>query len=67
MFRSATTNPGASGTTANERSAVATMIPGARMKTGLSAKDGIQSSLKKSLSESAAGCNSPNGPTRFGP
>src|SRR3954466_13652944 len=67
MLRSAITKPGAKGITANERSAVATMIPGASTKTGLSAKGGIQPSFKKSFTESASGCKRPNGPTRLGP
>jgi hypothetical protein len=43
------------------------MIAGAMMNTGLSANGGIQSSLASSLIVSASTCNSPKGPTRFGP
>ena len=37
------------------------------MKTGLSAKGGIQSSFMKILIESANTWSKPKGPTRFGP
>src|SRR3984885_3588139 len=67
ILRSAITNPGANGTTANDIRAVATTMAGARTKTGLSAKGGIQSSLVNSLIESATICPSPKGPTRLGP
>src|SRR5882757_4495615 len=67
MSRSATTNPGENGTTANESSAVTTITAGARTKTGLSAKGGIQSSLVNIFTESATTCPNPNGPTRLGP
>jgi hypothetical protein len=46
---------------------VTMIIAGAMTKTGLSAKGGIQSSLKKILIMSAATCNRPKGPTLFGP
>ena len=67
MSRSATTNSGENGTTANESSAVATIMAGARTKTGLSAKGGTQSSLVNIFTESATTCPKPNGPTRLGP
>src|ERR1700744_4751052 len=67
ILRSAITNPVANGTTANDIRAVATTMAGARTKTGLSAKGGIQSSFVNSLIESATICPSPKGPTRFGP
>src|SRR5260370_28647775 len=67
MLRSAMTKPGANGTTANEISAVATIMAGARTKTGLAAKGGIQSSLVNNFTESATTCPKPNGPTRLGP
>ena len=53
MFRFATTNDGANGITANVSRTVTTMIAGASTKTALSAKGGIQSSLKKILTMSA--------------
>ena len=46
--------PGAMGTTANDISTVTMMMAGARMKTGLSANGGIQSSLVKILIMSAS-------------
>src|ERR1700730_18139703 len=67
ILRSAITNPGANGTTAKESSAVATIMAGARTKTGLSAKGGTQSSLVNIFTESATTCPKPNGPTRLGP
>ena len=67
MSRSAMTNPGAKGMTAKEISAVATIMAGAMTKRGLSAKGGVQSSLKNSFTESATIWPKPNGPTRLGP
>jgi len=49
------------------RSTVAITIPGAITNTALSAKGGIQSSLKKILIISATTCSKPKGPTRLGP
>ncbi len=42
-------------------------MAGARIKTGLSANGGTQSSFMKILTPSATTWSSPNGPTRFGP
>ena len=59
--------PGANGTTANDSSTVIIDHGRREDEHGLSAKGGIQSSLKKILIMSATTCSSPNGPTRFGP
>ena len=67
MLRSATPQPGVIGMTMNESSSEAMAIAGASTKKVRSANGGIQSSLKKILSMSAAICKSPNGPTRLGP
>ncbi|MOA43648.1 hypothetical protein D3C78_1658200 [compost metagenome] len=48
-------------------STLITTTAGARIKTGLSANGGIQSSLKNNFSESATTINKPKGPARFGP
>ena len=53
IFRSLTINPGATGITANDINTVMNTIAGARMKTGLSTKGGIQSSFMKILMASA--------------
>src|SRR5262249_13777818 len=60
--RSATSTPGANGITANDINADITMNVGAITKIGLSAKGGIQSSLKKILIMSAMTWPNPNGP-----
>ena len=59
--------PGVTGITANDSSTVIMMMAGARMKTRLSAKGGIQSSLEKILIMSASTWPRPKGPTRLGP
>src|SRR5579864_3736070 len=55
------------GITAIEVIAKITAIIGAAMYRGLYTCGGVRSSLNKNLMPSAAGCNSPNGPTRVGP
>src|SRR5256886_11461800 len=57
----------ANGITANVKSAGMKDIAGASMNRTLSAWAGRVSSLTRFLSPSAAGCNRPCGPTRFGP
>src|SRR3990167_294254 len=67
MFRSATPQVGVTGTTAKAINRVLKATIGAMVKTILSAKGGVQSSLKNILIMSAAIWKAPNGPTRFGP
>src|SRR5579864_5453701 len=50
-----------------EVSAKTTAISGAAMYSGLYTCGGVRSSFRRNLMPSAAGCNSPNGPTRLGP
>ncbi len=57
----------AKGMTAKGRKAVPAVRMGAMMKRILLAKGGVKSSLNSSLSRSATGCSSPQGPTRLGP
>ena len=67
IFRSLTMIPGATGSTAKDISTVTKTMAGATMKTGLSAKGGIQSSFMNILIASATTWSKPNGPARFGP
>ncbi len=67
MLRSATPQLGVIGITMNDSSSDAMAMAGASTKKVRSANGGIQSSLKKILSMSAAICRSPKGPTRLGP
>ena len=60
-FRSATTKPGANGTTAKESSTVIMITAGASTNTSLSAKGGTQSSLVKILTMSATTCRQAEG------
>src|SRR5580704_15836938 len=55
------------GITDIEVSAKISAIIGAARKSGLYTCGGVRSSLNKNFSPSAAGCSSPNGPTRVGP
>src|SRR5439155_7469996 len=55
------------GMTAMEVTAKTTAIIGAATYSGLYTCGGVKSSLKRNFTPSAAGCNSPNGPTRVGP
>ena len=55
------------GMTANVISAGINDNAGAMMNSGLYAAPGYVSSFMMFLSPSAAGCNRPPGPTRFGP
>src|SRR5260370_24088453 len=55
------------GITAIEVRAKITAINGAAIYSGLYTCGGVRSSLKRNLMPSAAGCSSPNGPTRVGP
>jgi hypothetical protein len=66
-LRSATTDLGAKGTTSQTAAAGKNMAIGAPRKIQRSALWGMTFSLVNSLTTSAAGCNSPRGPTRFGP
>src|ERR1044072_8616156 len=67
IFRSATSTFGAKGIIVKLMSTLATTTAGANTNTTLSAKGGIQSSLKNSLIVSASTMNSPKGPARLGP
>src|SRR5207248_3164838 len=55
------------GITAIDVTAKITAIMGAAMYSGLFTCGGVRSSLKRNFTPSAAGCSSPNGPTRVGP
>ena len=55
------------GTTEKTRKAGTSDRNGARMNTGLSARSGSRSSLKKNLMPSARVWRMPNGPARLGP
>ena len=59
--------PSAHGNIASEAKAGTRQMTGASMKMGLSAAEGMMSSLKKLLMPSAMGCSSPSQPTRVGP
>ena len=52
---------------ANAASAVKAETTGARMYGSSIALDGANASLRMSLTRSAIGWSSPNGPARFGP
>ena len=62
-----TTQPGASGTTAQAAKARTKLIRGARMKTTLSAPSGMTISFSTNFRKSAKDCSRPNGPTMLGP
>ncbi len=64
---SATTSPRANGITLAVVIAITTISVGASEWRNRLAAAGTMSSLKMSLNTSANGCNSPFGPTRFGP
>jgi hypothetical protein len=59
--------PAVTGITAKDINTVTMTIAGAIMKTGLSAKGGIQSSFVNIFRMSAKTCNKPKGPARLGP
>ncbi len=67
MLISDTIKPGANGMITNPINAEIITIAGAITNTFRSAKGGIQSSLKKSLSVSASTMSKPKGPARLGP
>jgi hypothetical protein len=60
-------NGAANGITANVMSAGMNDSIGARMKSGIYAASGYVSSFMMFFSPSAAGCNRPPYPVRFGP
>ncbi len=66
-LRSAITAFGANGTTSHTSAAGRNMAIGAARNTHRSARLGARFSLVNSLKTSAAGCNSPLGPTLLGP
>ena len=65
--RSANTMRGPKGMTAKSSTAGATKKTGAAHMMARSARAGVSASFCSSLTASASGCSSPNGPTRFGP
>ena len=64
---SATTQPAATGITAQADSASVVVTSGASRKMPLLAPDGMTGSFSANLMRSAKDWNSPHGPTTFGP
>ena len=64
---SATTQPGATGTTAQATKASVVVRIGASRNTVLFAPAGITISFRRNFPKSAKLCIRPNGPTTFGP
>ena len=62
-----TVQPGPHGMKAKAAIAVKAETTGARMYGSSIAEDGENASFRTSLTRSAIGCRSPNGPARFGP
>ena len=67
MSMSASTQPGANGSTASEAIMATRQMIGAARKVGRSALSGMMSSLKKLLTPSAMGWSNPCQPTSIGP
>jgi hypothetical protein len=64
---SASTQPSSNGITAQATSARMKVSIGAIRNSARLAPDGITVSFRSSFNPSANGCNSPKGPTTFGP